>query len=50
MVEYFPNIVTVGKPANNNEFLQRNLSTIKFKLHYLTSWKLFFGTSPNGCV
>ena len=34
MKEFFSNKVTVSRPANNTEFLQRNFSEVKFKVSY----------------
>ena len=51
MKEFFPNKVTVCRPANNSEFLERNFSEIKFKVSYLAlGEKMFYRMLSNGCT
>ena len=48
--ELFPNKVTVNRSVNNNEFLQRNFSEIKFKLSIRHHAEKNFGIFSNGCI
>ena len=43
-MKFFPYKVTVRKPENSNESLQRNFSEMKFKLFYLISCEKNFSS------